>query len=372
MYTINEVKTNDDLLRFIRCEGEIWRDDRTHILQLESEEFELLSDSNPMHRFCEVKLWTVQDAHGHTVGRIGTIINELINKKYGTRSGRFTRIAFIDDKEVSALLINTAKEWLRERGCETMDGPLGFCNLDRQGALTFGFDRVPCIASDHTPAYVVEHLTALGFSPLQEWEEYRLDIRSKMPMTVNYICENINSKHHIICRTLRDDEINSYVYKVFDIFNSSFTHLWGTFEFSDDVKDYYFSTYKTMLRGQNVVIAETEDGQLIGFTIWLPSLSNVMHRAKGRLSIIDKMNLFIQLRYNSVVDLLLSGIVPEWQGRGVAALLIAEVWRQVRKIGARYVETTAMLANNKTATQIWRLFPHEQHKRKMAYQIKIE
>jgi GNAT superfamily N-acetyltransferase len=159
---------------------------------------------------------------------------------------------------------------------------------------------------------------------------------------------------------------------VFDIFNSSFTHLWGTFEFSDDVKDYYFSTYKTMLRGQNVVIAETEDGQLIGFTIWLPSLSNVMHRAKGRLSIIDKMNLFIQLRYNSVVDLLLSGIVPEWQGRGVAALLIAEVWRQVRKIGARYVETTAMLANNKTATQIWRLFPHEQHKRKMAYQIKIE
>ncbi|MBE6339749.1 MAG: GNAT family N-acetyltransferase [Bacteroidales bacterium] len=372
MYTIIEVTNYAELLDFIRCEGEIWRDDKTHILPFEIEELSLLSKQNPMLKFCKTKLWYVKDEKGAFVGRIGVIINELINNKIGIRTGRFTRIAFIDNKEVAALLINTAKAWLSECGCVRMDGPLGFNNLDRQGALTMGFDREPSTASDHTPEYVARHLIDLGFSPLQEWEEFRLDIRGKMPLTIDYVCEYVHNKHNIICRTLKRSEFDSYIYKIFDIFNIAFEHLFGTFHFSKEVTDYYYGMYKSMLHERNIVIAETEDGQMLGFTIWMPSLSKVQHRAKGKISLIDKINFIIQTNRNSTIDLLLSAVLPEWQGRGVAALLAAEVWHQARKIGAKYVETTAMLVDNKVATQMWRLFPHEQHKRKMAYQLKIE
>ena len=371
MYSIHEVDNERDILIFIRCEKYVWKRERNHILPLEEDEKTMLGARNPMLRFCKMKLWYVADESGAAVGRIGAVINERLVEKSGERVGRFMRIAFIDDAEVVKMLISTASEWLREEGCVRMDGPLGFCNLDRQGALTAGFDRLPSVASEHTPEYVALHLKRLGFRQLQEWEEFRLDISGKLPEKIARISAYVYGRYGITCRTLKRNEFDTFAPQIFELFNSSFAKLFGTFVFPDEVVKFFIERYRPLLRGRNIVVALSPEGQLLGFTIWMPSLSKVLLRARGKMSPIDIANYLIHRIYNNTIDLLLSGIEPQWQGRGVAALLTAEVWRQARRIGARYVETTAMLADNKTATLMWRMFPHEQHKRKAAFSIDL-
>ena len=67
------------------------------------------------------------------------------------------------------------------------------------------------------------------------------------------------------------------------------------------------------------------------------------------------------------MDLLLTGVSPEMQKMGVAALLMNELWKTAKTDGMKEVETTGMIESNHVAIQMWKSFDHIQHKRKRCF-----
>ena len=96
------------------------------------------------------------------VGRVAAIINNRANSTWNQKVVRFGWIDFIDDKEVSQALIDTVKSWGKERGMTELQGPLGFTDMDAEGALIEGFDQLSTIATIYNYPYYPEHFEALG------------------------------------------------------------------------------------------------------------------------------------------------------------------------------------------------------------------
>ena len=174
MIRINEVVTNKDIKQFVDFPFKLYKNNPNWVPPIKAEEIkQLKKDQNPAFDFCDARFWlALKD--GKVVGRIAAIINHDYNKKIGRKMGRFSRLEFIDDHEVSGKLLETAENYIQEMGMEAVHGPLGFTNFDNQGLLIEGFDYLPSIASVMHLPYYKEHIEKRGYEKENDWVEFRL------------------------------------------------------------------------------------------------------------------------------------------------------------------------------------------------------
>src|SRR5690606_27054637 len=145
LVTIQPCDSISDLKKFVQFPYDLYKQNRYWVPPMRADELQALQpDTNPAYRNSEAQFWIAMK-HGKVAGRIGAIINKAYNEKAGTRLGRITRLEFIDDKEVSKTLLDTAEKWIKDRGMDGVHGPLGFTNLDHQAILIEGFDYLPSI-----------------------------------------------------------------------------------------------------------------------------------------------------------------------------------------------------------------------------------
>ena len=160
---IKEVLSNKEYKDFVKVQFDIYKGNEYWVPPIKKDEIKALkAEFNPAFRFCKAKFW-VAYKDGLCAGRIGAIINDKYNEKTNTKIGRFSRGEFIDDLEVSKQLLETAENWLKEKGMNEIQGPLGFTNLDHQGMLVEGFDHLPSAASEYHLPYYKDHLVKLGY-----------------------------------------------------------------------------------------------------------------------------------------------------------------------------------------------------------------
>ena len=70
---------------------------------------------------------------------------------------------------------------------------------------------------------------------------------------------------------------------------------------------------------------------------------------------------------SDTVELLLIGVVPEWQRKGVVALLFQDLVARYNKMGFKYAETNAMLEDNIKIQSMFEPFEKEIHKRRWVF-----
>ena len=68
-----------------------------------------------------------------------------------------------------------------------------------------------------------------------------------------------------------------------------------------------------------------------------------------------------------VIDLYLTGVLPEYQNKGVNALLFTDLIPQYIKMGAEYAESNIELENNTAVQAQWDYFKREHHKSRRAF-----
>ena len=73
------------------------------------------------------------------------------------------------------------------------------------------------------------------------------------------------------------------------------------------------------------------------------------------------------LKKPETLDLLLIGVEPEWQSKGVVALLFMDLFQTYRKLGFKYAETNAMLEDNVKIQSMFGPFEKELHKRRWIF-----
>lgn len=362
---VSNKKTRTD---FVNFPYQLYKNNKYWVPPIKADEKKsLLADKNPAFKFSKAKFWVAYKDE-KCVGRIGGIIIQAWIEKNGKKYGRFTRPEFIDDYEVAQKLFQTVEQWLREQGMEKMHGPLGFSNLDHQGVLVEGHECLPSIGSDYHHAYYQKHYERYGFKKEIDWLEFRLTMPDSLPEKSIKVGNMILKRYKLKIVTFRSKkELSNYTHKIFDLFNDAFSELYGTYPFTDEMKQYYIDKYFPVLNPEYVKIILDDEDKLAAFIIAIPSLSKAMQKANGSLFPLGWWHIVQAFKNPIEMDLLLTGVHPKFQKMGLAAILTNKIWETGHNAGVKYVETTGMLENNHVAIQMWKSFEHIQHKRKRAY-----
>lgn len=360
--------TTADFKAFVQLPFDLYKGNKYWVPPLKSDEINSLkAATNPAFANCDAQFWIAKEGN-KVVGRVAAIINKLHNEATNESMCRVSRIEFVDDKNVSALLLKTVEVWAKEKGMKGVHGPLGFTNLDHQAVMIEGFNHLPSIASEYHLDYYQSHFEAAGYVKEMDWLEFRLTLEKEIPEKVLKLNDMIQRRYSLkVIHFTNQAEMKVYAQKIFDLLNIAFGELFGFVKMDDNLKDFYIKKYFSFLNPEFVKVVEDKDGNVIGFIISLPSLSEAMQKANGKLFPFGWWHLSQALKKPKVVDLLLTAIHPDWQAQGVSALLITELQKVMQKHGVEYVETTGMLENNEKAINHWKNYNHIQHKRKRCF-----
>lgn len=365
---IREVKTKKDVKQFVDFQFQLYKGSKYWVPALKSDEINsLLPEKNPAFDFCEAKFWLAYK-NGKCVGRIGGVIIPMRNEKMGEKIGRFTRPEFIDDEQVADALFSTVISWVKSKGMHGIQGPLGFSNLDHAGLMIEGFDYLPSVASDYHAKHYKKHYERYGFEKEMDWLEFRIKFPEELSPKAVKINEMVKRRYEMRSLEFTDKKtLEPYKYKIFEVFNEAFRQLFGTFEFPEKLQKFYADKYFPMLNPNFVKLMVDKNGKLVAFVIGLPSLSVAMQKAKGKLFPFGWYYIKKALEQPKEIDLMLTGVLPEYQSKGLVAVLSTDIWKTAQEYGIKYVETTGMLENNTAAIGMWRAYDHIQHKRKRSF-----
>ncbi|MDR2057031.1 MAG: hypothetical protein LBP83_01880 [Dysgonamonadaceae bacterium] len=353
---IKEVTDKASLKKFAAFNILLYKGNPYHVPTLTVDEMMTLDrKKNPAFEFCE-SVYYLAYKDNKIVGRIGGIINHRANEIWKQQYARFSFLDFIDDEEVSKALFDAVEKWALEKGMNGIQGPLGFTDLDHEGLLIWGFDRMGTMATTYNFPYYKEHLAKLGYVKDQDWKEFHIQIPEKIPEKHRRIAEIVMEKYGLrIQKFKKTKDIWPYAKKIFLLWNEAYKPLYGYSELSPSQIDYYVKMYIPMLRLEMItLIVREEDDAVVGVGITLPSLSKALRKAGGKLLPFGWFYLLKTLRgKGEVVDLYIIGILPEYQNKGINAALFYDLIPIFNKIGFTYAESNPELELNTKVQSQW-------------------
>ena len=376
MTTVHKVTTSRELKKFARFNYKLYKDNPYSVPDLYSDILKTFSrEKNPAFEFCEAEYFLAyQD--GKIVGRVAAIINHRANATWGKKAVRFGWIDFIDDLDVSRALLKAVEQWGADKGMTTMEGPLGFTDMDAEGMLIEGFEELSTMATIYNYPYYPEHMEKLGLGKAIDWVEMKLMVPEKLPEQYEKIARIVQQRLNLHVRKLRSvKEIRrtGLGYKIFDLVNEAYKPLFGYSEMSKGQIDRYINEYLPILDLNMVTLVEDANNELVGVGISMASLSRALQKAKGRLWPFGWWHLLkaLFIKRPPILDLLLIAIKPEYQGKGVNAIMFADLIPIYIKYGFEWGETNPELEVNDKIQSQWHYLDNRIHKRRRCYTKEI-
>jgi hypothetical protein len=357
-----KVSTKKELRRFIAFQNQLYKGNKFWCPPMRMDEMNTLSrDKNPAFDFCEAEYWIAYRGK-EMVGRIAGIINHNANERWNEKLVRFGWIDFIDDLEVSGILIDTVMEWGNSKGMQGIQGPLGFSDMDNEGMLIKGFDELATLASIYNYPYYVVHMEKLGFSKAVDWVQYEFEIPPAIPDKVDRLSQLVQEKYKLrLIKAKKAKELLPYAPKMFKTLNAAFGELYGYTALTAKQVDMYVKAYFGFVRPEFISFVVDEEDEVVGFGVSLPSLTKALQKCDGKLFPFGFIYLLQAMKKNDIIDMYINGVRPDYQAKGVNALYYNEMHRAYIKYGIKKAITNPQLEDNAKALTIWKNFNGRQH-----------
>lgn len=372
---IKTVNGKRDLHKFLQFRRDLYKGNPYYVPALLFDELNTLDPKlNPAASFCESELFLAY-RDGKLVGKIAAIINHKANESWNHKEVRFGWPDFIDDPEVSKALIDKVIEFGKERGMDTVVGPLGFTDFDPEGMLVEGFDKLSTMALLYNHPYYPKHFEAMGFGKETDWIEYKIFIPDQIPERYHRMCKIVEERSHVRSVPLTRKKIRreNYSRKVFNLINECYRNLYNYTVMPDELADKYIGFYLNFLDLRYVSVIENDKNELVGFGICMPSLAKALQKTSGKLFPFGWFHILRAMKGigNKGLDLLLIGIRPDYQNLGLNCLLICDLFTKFKASGFEWAETQAILEDNFENQTLWREFDKECAKRRRIFTKKI-
>jgi len=367
--TLRRIESRRDLKAFVDFPLELYRDNPCYVPALVFDELNTLDPArNPAFDFCEAAYF-LAEREGRVVGRIAGILNRRYVEKWGNKYARFGWMDFIEDFEVAGALLRAVEDWARTKGMEGLHGPLGFTDLDREGLLVEGFDKMATMATNYNHPYYGEFLERLGYAKDTDWVEYLIKAPEEIPEKVRRVNEIVvkRSGVRIYEWKKRKDLVARFGEQLFELLDEAYAKLYGTTPLSERQVQAYIKQYLGFVDPRFTKVLVDKEERLAGFAIAMPSLSVALRKGRGRLLPFGWYHLLRALGKPGLLDLYLVAVKPEYQARGVVAPLIASVMESALKAGVRYAESNPELEDNIAVQGLWKGSDRVRHKRRRVY-----
>ncbi len=306
------------------------------------------------------------------VGTIAAFINHRHNEFHDERIGFFGFFEVLDDPEAAGALLETAENWVRERGYDAIRGPAQFSTNEECGLLVDGFNDTPRILMTYNPPRYISYIEKRGYVKAMDLHAYALDTDiyaggNQFPEKLIRVVEKIKARGEIVIRKVDMKHFDQEVERVKRIYNQSWARNWGFVPMTDAEFEQMGEELRLVLDPDMTFVAEI-DGQPIGVSITLPDLNRPLRLANPRpetpewwamLKLVWHWKIRRQVEWARVLIL---GVLPEYRAQGVDALFYYETAQAALKKGIRRAEMSWILENNDAISRPIRVMGGEIYK----------
>lgn len=368
---IRPVQNKKDLMTFIKLPWKINQDDPNWIPPLIMDRLKLLSkEKNPFFKVNPAEFFLATNS-GETVGRIAAIVNHQHNQFHGDKVGFFGFLEALDNKAVFQELLSTAEKWLREKGCDTMMGPMNPSTNDEVGFLIEGFDTPPYFMMPHNPPYYNDIMMSLGFEKAKDLNAYYIDRDMLNHERVNRLSEQAKKKFSVHIRGLNLKKFKSELEIVRGIYNDAWSKNWGFVPMTREEFDFLADDFRKIIDPELVMIAEYK-GRPIGFSLAIPNYNEVFRKIpSGRLFPTGVITFLVNRNKINSLRAITLGVVRDYQTTGLGGMLILETIMRGLSGGYFAAEMSWVLEDNELMNKGAALVGGQVYKKYRVYQKPI-
>lgn len=372
MITLKEVKSNSDLKAFVKFPFKLYKDCPYWTPPIISQEMKTFSKKeNPVFKDADATLFLAYK-NNEIVGRIAAIINWLEVKNQNQKKMRFGWFDFIDDIVVSQALFNKIEAIGKQHNLEYTEGPIGFSNLDKVGVMTEGFDSIAPMVTWYNHAYYVKHYEAAGYQVEKSYSESKFPFKNVKPEFFFKAQELIKRRYQLTALKLtKTKEVMPYVDKMFDLFNESYASLSSFVAINDIQKDYFKKKFISFINPEYIKFVVDKDDNMVGFAIVMPSFAKALKKMNGKLFPFGFRHIIHAKKHSKDAIFYLIGIHPDYQNKGVHAVIFNEYYNTFTEKGIETCIRTPELEDNYAIHQIWKHFDPKVYKRRKTFRKEI-
>lgn len=373
MIEIQTVRTKKQQKEFLEFPLKMYRNNPFFVPPLYGDEKKIFRPDFVYNDTCKSEYFlAVKD--GVTVGRISAIIQNASNEKTGEKRVRFTRFDSIDDKEVAKALFDAVEDFARSNGMDTVCGPLGYSDLEREGLLIEGFDELSTFEEQYNAEYYGSLVEECGYSKEVDWVESKIyapdEGAEAMEKTAQFVMKRYNL--HIGEAKSVSDFLKKYADGFFELLDIAYDGLYGTVPFTDGMKKMMMDNFRLIIDLKHVVVVLNEENKIVCLGICFPSLAKALQKSQGRLTLPALFRVLKAIKHPEIIDLGLIAVHPDYLNKGVNAIVAAGLMKMLTEDGVKYAETNLNLENNYAIRNQWKHFKSVQHKRRRSYVKKLE
>jgi hypothetical protein len=357
MITIKEAITKRELTDYIKFPFSLYKDNEFWVPPIIADELEAFDKTkNPAFENAEAYFYIAYKGND-IVGRITAIINWSEVNHQQKKKVRFGWFDVIDDIEVTKALLEKVYELGRKNNLEHVEGPMGFSNLDKVGVLTEGFDQLGTMITWYNHAYYATHFEQLGYATEKEYLESKFPFKNVKLEYFDKAQELIKRRYQLKSLSFKKTkDVMPYVDKMFDLFNNSYASLSSFVAISDTEKEYFKKKYISFINPEYIKFVEDKDHNLVAFAIVMPSFSKALQKANGKLFPFGFLHLLNARKNSKEVTFYLIGVHPEYQNKGVHAIIFKEYHTTFTEKGIETCIRTPELADNLAIHKLWKHF----------------
>ena len=368
MVTIKEVLSLPERKTFVKFPFTLYKNNKYWVPPIIKDELETFDETkNPAFKSAEARFFLAY-SNTKVVGRIAAIINWIEVKDQQIKKMRFGWFDFVDDIAVSKALLDKVEEIGKQQDLEYMEGPVGFSNLDKVGVLIEGFDHIGTMITWYNHPYYKSHFEKHGFIKEKEYLENKFKAAAAKPKF--FAKANLLIKKRYGLRELNftnNKDIMPWSDSMFDLFNESYASLASFVKITDAQKAYFKKKYISFINPEYIKFVIDKEDKLIAFAIVMPSFSEALQKAKGKLFPFGLFHLLNAKKNSKDVIFYLIGIHPEYQNKGVTAIIFNEFHKTFNEKKIDNCIRTPELEENTAISQMWKHFGPVVHKKRRTY-----
>lgn len=372
MIEIREVKTKKQMKDYVMFSFDLYKNNPYWVPPLIKEELESFDKTkNPAFLSADAHFYLAYK-NNKIVGKVTAIINWDEVTKLGKKKVRFGWFDVIDDIEITKALLEKVEAFGHENGMEQIEGPIGFSNLDKVGVLTEGFEEQGLMITWYNFPYYKTHFEQLGFKEEKKYIESRFPFKNVDGAAFSKAAELIKKRYELTPLNFNSSkEIMPYADKMFDLFNKSYAKLQSFVAINEIQIEYFKKKYISFINPEYIKFIVDKDGNMISFSIVMPDFSDALIKAKGKLFPFGFYHLFNARKKNKNVVFYLIGIVPEYQSKGVTAIIFDEYTKTFIRNGVETCIRTPELEENIAIQNLWKNFNPEVYKKRCTFAKKL-
>ena len=371
---IKEAKPQEELHAFVKFPFTLYKDNPYWVPPLIKDEIETIDPNlNPVYQNADARLFLAYYKE-KVVGRIAAIVNWIEVNEIKKSKVRFGWFDIIDNIEVTKLLIDKVIEFGQKHNLKSIEGPLGFSNLDKAGLLIEGFKERNTLITLYNHPYYVEHLKKLDFNEAARWVEYeiKIDDFESSPEKVKRFSKLIMERYNLTLLNFKNrSEILPYVDQMFDLLDKTYNSLQTYIPIQDYQIENYKKRFLKFVNPDFIKCIIDNEGKLICFSITMPSFTKALKSINGKLTFLNSYHILKAMYFNDRASFYLIGIRPDYQNKGIPAIIFNEMQKLFNKQKITIVETNPELEENTAIQKLWKNYEHRLHKRRATFNKKI-